>query len=147
MGFSGFLNACNGDGPSWCPRRRTPDPALQGWHASRSASTSRRRAGSVPGKIALLERIEAAGSISGAGRDLGMSYRRAWLLVEALNGLFDGPVVAHPDRGEPRRRGAADGELGRELVACYRDLEREAEALAADRLAGLEARLSRRSPP
>jgi molybdate transport system regulatory protein len=99
-----------------------------------------------PGKIALLERIEAAGSISGAGRDLGMSYRRAWLLVEALNGLFDGPVVA-TQTGGSRGGGARLTGLGRELVACYRDLEREAEALAADRLAGLEARLSRRSPP
>jgi molybdate transport system regulatory protein len=99
-----------------------------------------------PGKIALLERIEAAGSISAAGRDLGMSYRRAWLLVEALNGLFDGPVVT-TQTGGSHGGGARLTALGRELVTSYRGLEREAEALAAARLAGLEARLNRRSPP
>ena len=99
-----------------------------------------------PGKIALLERIEAAGSISAAGRGLGMSYRRAWLLVEALNGLFGEPVVA-TQTGGTRGGGARLTALGRELVTCYRELERDAEALAAIRLADLEARLSTRSPP
>ena len=46
-----------------------------------------------PGKIALLEQIALAGSISAAGRALGMSYRRAWLLVDELNRLFGAPVV------------------------------------------------------
>ena len=46
-----------------------------------------------PGKIALLEQIDLTGSISAAGRALGMSYRRAWLLVDELNRLFAAPVV------------------------------------------------------
>ena len=46
-----------------------------------------------PGKIALLEAIGETGSITAAGRRLGMSYRRAWLLVSALNRMFDDPVV------------------------------------------------------
>src|ERR1700733_1183912 len=41
-----------------------------------------------PGKIRLLELIRDTGSISAAGRAMEMSYRRAWLLVEELNGLF-----------------------------------------------------------
>ena len=47
-----------------------------------------------PGKIKLLELIDALGSISAAGRRMGMSYRRAWLLVDALNRCFREPLVA-----------------------------------------------------
>ncbi len=47
-----------------------------------------------PGKIELLEKIEDTGSISAAGRAMNMSYRRAWLLVDALNRTFRAPVVA-----------------------------------------------------
>ena len=46
-----------------------------------------------PGKIDLLEAIAAQGSITGAARELGMSYRRAWLRVDMLNRCFKGPVV------------------------------------------------------
>ena len=46
-----------------------------------------------PGKIALLERIEATGSLSQAARDLAMSYRRAWLLLDDLNHAFTEPVT------------------------------------------------------
>src|ERR1043166_7856101 len=46
-----------------------------------------------PGKIALLEAIRATGSISGAARSLGMSYRRAWLLVEQINDALREPAV------------------------------------------------------
>ena len=47
-----------------------------------------------PGKIRLLEAIGKTGSISRAGRALGMSYRRAWLLVDDMNRSFRAPVVA-----------------------------------------------------
>ena len=46
-----------------------------------------------PGKIALMERISKHGSISAAGRDMGMSYRRAWLLVDEINQIFRAPLV------------------------------------------------------
>ena len=46
-----------------------------------------------PGKVALLEAIEATGSISAAGRAMTMSYRRAWLLVDNLNRMFREPLV------------------------------------------------------
>ena len=52
-----------------------------------------------PGKIRLLELIEATGSISAAGRAMAMSYRRAWLLVESLNTSFREPVVAAQSGG------------------------------------------------
>ena len=46
-----------------------------------------------PGKAALLEGIAATGSISAAGRDMGMSYKRAWSLVETMNAMFRDPLV------------------------------------------------------
>jgi len=54
-----------------------------------------------PGKIALLEMIARHGSISAAGRALGMSYRRAWMLVEAMNTGFGRPVVEAQSGGRP----------------------------------------------
>lgn len=78
------------------------------------------------GKIALLEAIGATGSISAAGRQYGMSYRRAWLLVEELNGMFDEPVVATRNGG--RNGGGAElTPRGQRLVRVYR----EAEAMVA----------------
>jgi molybdate transport system regulatory protein len=56
-----------------------------------------------PGKAQLLDAIEKSGSISGAARALGMSYRRAWLLVDALNRDFSEPLV------ETAMGGAAGG--------------------------------------
>jgi molybdate transport system regulatory protein len=93
-----------------------------------------------PGKVALLEQIGATGSISAAGRALGMSYRRAWLLVEELNRMFKEPVVsAHP--GGAGGGGAVLTAFGERLVAGYRSIEAETQAAAAARLAGLAAEL------
>ncbi len=44
-----------------------------------------------PGKAELLERIQRTGSIAAAGREMGMSYKRAWQLVETLNAMFRSP--------------------------------------------------------
>lgn len=98
-----------------------------------------------PGKIALLEAIGREGSISGAGRALGMSYRRAWLLVEAINRLFAEPVVA-TQLGGARGGGARLTGLGRELVASYRTIEADAGRAAAERVAAIGRRL-RAAPP
>jgi molybdate transport system regulatory protein len=80
-----------------------------------------------PGKADLLEAIQATGSISAAGRKLGMSYRRAWLLVDEMNRCFRTPVV------EARLGGAGGGgatvtELGREALLRYRRLQEAAWA-------------------
>ena len=90
-----------------------------------------------PGKIKLLEAIEAQGSISGAGRALGMSYRRAWLLVEELNALFAHPVV-RTQMGGSRGGGSKLTPLGRDLVARYRQLEAEVRDLTTLRLGPIE---------
>ena len=91
-----------------------------------------------PGKVRLLELIEATGSISAAGRAMAMSYRRAWLLVESLNTSFREPVVAAQSGGR-HGGGAQLTTFGRDLVACYRAIEREAAAAADRHLALIEA--------
>ena len=94
-----------------------------------------------PGKIRLLELIGEHGSISAAGRAMGMSYRRAWLLVDELNRTFRQPAVASK-AGGVRGGGAELTAWGRELVAAYRRIEAEAVRAAAGPLALLEGELS-----
>ena len=78
-----------------------------------------------PGKVRLLEMIDEVGSISAAGRALGMSYRRAWVLVDETNRCFSAPVVeAHP--GGRAGGGAELTTFGREVVGHYRAIERRA---------------------
>ncbi len=89
-----------------------------------------------PGKIELLEAIDREGSISAAGRALGMSYKRAWDLVDALNRQIGTPVVAASPGGH-RGGGAALTDAGRNLVADYRAIERAAQRAAGPRLAAL----------
>ncbi len=89
-----------------------------------------------PGKIDLLEAIAARGSITGAARDLGMSYRRAWLLVDMMNRCFKGPVVKAGAGGQ-RGGGAVLTPLGAEVVRRYRRIEALAAKAAARELAAL----------
>jgi molybdate transport system regulatory protein len=89
-----------------------------------------------PGKVRLLELIGEHGSISGAGRAMGMSYRRAWLLVEALNATFATQVVAAKPGGSGGG-GARLTEMGQEVVRRYRAIEHAADAVAATELAAL----------
>jgi molybdate transport system regulatory protein len=85
-----------------------------------------------PGKVDLLEAIEASGSISGAGRAMKMSYRRAWLLVDELNRMFRAPLVEAAPGGS-NGGGAHLTPMGREIVAHYRAIESKAmKAAAAD---------------
>ena len=97
-----------------------------------------------PGKIRLLEAIERTGSISQAGRSLGMSYRRAWLLIDDMNQCFhDAVVSARP--GGAQGGGAVLTEFGAELIRDYRAIETAAEVAAKKRLRGLEAALRKSS--
>ena len=98
--------------------------------------------GSVgPGKVALLEAIGRTGSISAAAREMDMSYRRAWLLVDAMNALFRRPVVAAAAGGR-RGGGAALTEFGRQVVERFRAMEAEAGAVLARHVGALEAELA-----
>ena len=69
-----------------------------------------------PGKAELIERIGRTGSISAAAREMGMSYRRAWQLVEALNAAYRGPVVTTAVGGK-RGGGARVTPFGGHLLA------------------------------
>lgn len=93
-----------------------------------------------PGKIRLLEEIGRSGSISQAGRSLGMSYRRAWLLIDDLNRLFRQPVV-RAKTGGSQGGGAALTEFGAGLVRDYRAIETAAAGAAKTRLRRLESAL------
>lgn len=75
-----------------------------------------------PGKVDLLEAIERTGSISAAGREMGMSYRRAWLLVDELNRMFERPSVV-ASTGGASGGGASVTDFGRDVAAAYRRAE------------------------
>jgi molybdate transport system regulatory protein len=93
-----------------------------------------------PGKIDLLQAIARTGSITAAGRTMGMSYRRAWLLVDALNRMFDQPLVM-TTTGGARGGGATLTPLAGEVINAYRRIATEAEAEAARQLAALAVHL------
>lgn len=80
-----------------------------------------------PGKLALLTAIDETGSISGAGRKLGMSYRRAWLLVESMNETFALPLIA-ASHGGSHGGGASLTATGRTVLDRFRAVERKARA-------------------
>ena len=89
-----------------------------------------------PGKVDLLEAIASAGSISGAARAMGMSYRRAWLLVEELNQSLAEPAVSTATGGV-QGGGARLTPVGEQIIACYRRIEETARQAAADDLDAL----------
>jgi molybdate transport system regulatory protein len=90
------------------------------------------------GKIRLLEAVRDHGSISAAGRSMGMSYRRAWLLIDELNGLFEEPVI-ETKHGGPGGGGAELTPFGHRVVQQYRAIESKAQVAAAADLAALAA--------
>ena len=103
----------------------------------------RRAAAMGPGKAELIERIAATGSISAAARAMGMSYRRAWQLVEALNHDFREPVVATAIGGT-RGGGAQVTPFGARLLREFRAMENKASAAIAPGLRRFDRHLRRR---
>ncbi len=93
-----------------------------------------------PGKVRLLERIDDLGSISAAGRSMDMSYRRAWLLVDSLNGMFAEAVVTTRHGGGGK---ALLTPFGRLVVDSYRSMEREAFGAVGRHLATLQQAVAR----
>jgi len=87
-----------------------------------------------PGKADLLRAIDSSGSISAAARSLGMSYRRAWLLVDTMNQSFRSPVVETLTGGE-KGGGARVTDLGQEILARYLKMEAKAAASVRKELA------------
>jgi molybdate transport system regulatory protein len=101
-----------------------------------------------PGKADLLHAIAAHGSISAAAKAMGMSYRRAWLLVDAMNRCWTGPLV-EAVAGGGRERGARVTALGEEVLRTYRAMQASVDEQAGagfrSGLAGLLATTPRPS--
>ena len=85
-----------------------------------------------PGKADLLDAIDAHGSISAAARVLGLSYRRAWLMVDVMNHCWTQPLV---DATKGGRKGAKLSDNGHNILLYYRDLEAKFEKLSSDQSA------------
>jgi molybdate transport system regulatory protein len=98
------------------------------------------------GRIELLELIDSSGSIAQAAKAMGMSYKRAWTLADAINKTFCEPVIE-------RRHGGKGGgsavlsDFGRELVRDYREMEVKAIRVFAKQLNAIEKRLAPATPP
>lgn len=95
-----------------------------------------------PGKVDLLESIGRTGSISAAGRELGMSYRRAWLLVDALNHMFPKPLVTASPGGS-HGGGAKLTDYGRGVAAAYRRVEERARIAMREEMAPFNVQVDR----
>jgi molybdate transport system regulatory protein len=93
-----------------------------------------------PGKVDLIEAIDRSGSISAAARTMGMSYRRAWLLVDALNHMFNRPLVVAASGGS-RGGGAQVTDFGRDVAAAYRRIEERTRSAILEELAPFDRSL------
>lgn len=93
-----------------------------------------------PGKADLLEAIQQEGSISAAGRRMGMSYKRAWSLVEEMNTAFDPPLI-HSARGGAHGGGAHLTPAGEEVLSAYRAIVDRILVDSAPEIAAIGAHL------
>ena len=125
--------------------RRTPDASPRPVARFRLRVTAGEAIFVGPGKVALLEAIRDTRSITAAAKSLGMSYRRAWLLVDELNRSLASVAVESAIGGE-RGGGSALTALGRELVDVYRRIETTATRACAKDIARLLA-LAAPPPP
>jgi molybdate transport system regulatory protein len=95
-----------------------------------------------PGKIQLLENIQACGSISAAGRAMDMSYKRAWDLVDEINRICRHAAVERQTGGK-NGGGASLTPFGKSLVARYRKIERAAASAVRRDLQALRTDIGR----
>ena len=98
-----------------------------------------------PGKADLLQAIDEAGSISAAARQMNMSYRRAWLLVDTMNQCFREPVVDTATGGKGGG-GAQITPFGKTVLRDYRKMEAGASVAVARHMADF-SRMLRKTPP
>ena len=97
-----------------------------------------------PGKADLLEGVQETGSIAAASRRMGMSYKRAWYLIDTMNSYFKAPLVVST-KGGKAGGGAKLTATGSDVLKRYRRMEADAEKIAVRNLAALAA-LARRKP-
>jgi molybdate transport system regulatory protein len=93
-----------------------------------------------PGRAELLALIQSTGSIAAAGRRMAMSYKRAWVLVEAMNHDFAAPLV-EAAKGGPGGGGAKLTPMGLEVLDTYQRLQQECQAAIAAQLERLQRAL------
>lgn len=98
-----------------------------------------------PGKADLLDAIRTHGSISAAGRAMGMSYRRAWLLVDVMNRCWQDRLVA-TITGGGRERGAHVTATGEAILSAYRAMQAATDDAAARHMTGVLGSLLRDDP-
>ena len=129
------------------PKKSTRRAAALDGDAAHAALTIRIDFGACgylgPGKIRLMELISKHGSISAAGREMGMSYRRAWLLVDEINRIFREPLV-ETQMGGSGGGGARLSELGHDVVARYRAIQGSAASASSADIRALKALLANR---
>src|SRR3954452_12597738 len=99
-----------------------------------------------PGKALLLESIRDTGSISAAAREMGMSYKRAWLLLDSINQAFSEPVVTAATGGSGGG-GATLTPFGADVLERYRRMQDQANRNETDDLAGLARRAQPEAGP
>lgn len=97
-----------------------------------------------PGKAQLLTHIDATGSITAAGQAMGMSYKRAWGLVEEMNAMFRDPLVV-TSRGGAKGGGAALTDAGRQVLGHFQNLETVLATAGAQDLLALQGLMIDRS--
>ena len=95
-----------------------------------------------PGKVALLEGIREHGSLSEAARRMGISYRRAWLLVDSVNKSFETPAAVSGPGGPGGRRSQITP-FGVLLIERYREVERKLNDVAGECLEEIRRRVNR----
>ncbi|WP_179405174.1 LysR family transcriptional regulator [Burkholderia guangdongensis] len=89
-----------------------------------------------PGKVSLLEAVREHGSISAAARSLGMSYRRAWMLIDELNRSLKSPATVS-EQGGVSGGGCTLTPVGDDIIRLYRAIEDRAAAACADQITAL----------
>lgn len=93
-----------------------------------------------PGKAQLLASIQRTGSISAAGREMGISYKHAWLLVDSMNGCFRSALV-EAVKGGKAGGGASLTSLGLEVLECYRHMQEVAAEAIRPEVAKFKRRI------
>jgi molybdate transport system regulatory protein len=99
-----------------------------------------------PGKVQLLEAIKDTGSIAAAGRAMGMSYKRAWHLVDTMNRCFESPLV-EASKGGAHGGGAQLTPRALEVIDLYRHLEIQARKATETEMAKLSRHLATHADP
>lgn len=99
-----------------------------------------------PGKVGLLEELQRLKSLSAAAKSLGMSYRRAWVLLQSMNSLFDEPLALTSKGGRGGGGGVQVTACGRDVISAFRRAEQQASRAVAQAFRGFTTAGTRVAP-